>query len=324
MTRYEFYGNLNTYKKIQKEKDELKHYGIIGQKWGQRRWQNADGTFNTEGKIRYFGSKKDMKNQKIGGFFDTSVDKAVRNAIEENKQAREKGIGSLLYQNLDGTLTKKGKKLLRKYRNGNEKAANKINNLINMDLYEKTIPEPIVVSKVIGQDDLNKFTNTDSNSNFFENKEKAFRTILNDKEMAIAKEHRDEISDYIKRYIVSSYGAPNGETPQDVYNEINSIEDKKLRNVINAATAYGFIESIKLDSGEQYTLRFEGKFGSQPGASKAKEDADSELFSKKNKKVDLKQLIRLKMQLRNSVKMVMKNLLMKLKRQHKNYVMLQR
>jgi len=283
MNRIEFLANLDKYKG-EDHSTFLEHYGILGQKWGRRRWQNPDGTFNEEGKIRYFGSQKAMEDQKVGGFFDTSADIAVRNAIEETRQAREKGIGSLLYQNLDGTLTKKGKKLLNKYRNGNEKAANKINDLINMDLYEKTVPEPIVVSKVIGQDDLNKFMNTNNDSKFFENKEKAFRTILNDKDMAIAKEHRDEISDYIKRYIVSLYGAPNGETPQDIYNEINSIEDKKLRHVINAATAYGFIESTKLDSGEQYTLRFEGKFGSQPGSNKAKEETDTDLFTKKNEK----------------------------------------
>ena len=34
---------------------ELYHHGIKGQKWGVRRWQNADGTFNEAGKKRYFG-----------------------------------------------------------------------------------------------------------------------------------------------------------------------------------------------------------------------------------------------------------------------------
>lgn len=34
-------------------RDELKHYGIPGQKKGVRRWQNVDGSFNEEGKIRY-------------------------------------------------------------------------------------------------------------------------------------------------------------------------------------------------------------------------------------------------------------------------------
>lgn len=60
MNRYEFYSNVEKFKNNQSS-DELSHYGIIGQKWGTRRWQNADGTFNDEGKIRYFG-KKTEKN----------------------------------------------------------------------------------------------------------------------------------------------------------------------------------------------------------------------------------------------------------------------
>lgn len=35
---------------------ELYHYGIKGQKWGVRRWQNEDGTFNEAGKKRYYNS----------------------------------------------------------------------------------------------------------------------------------------------------------------------------------------------------------------------------------------------------------------------------
>lgn len=35
--------------------NELYHYGTKGQKWGERHWQNDDGTFNAAGKERYFG-----------------------------------------------------------------------------------------------------------------------------------------------------------------------------------------------------------------------------------------------------------------------------
>lgn len=47
----------------------LYHYGISGQKWGLRRWQNEDGSFNEAGKIRYgrIGSKKNksLKDSKL-------------------------------------------------------------------------------------------------------------------------------------------------------------------------------------------------------------------------------------------------------------------
>lgn len=39
-------------------KNHIEHYGTLGQKWGVRHWQNSDGTFNAEGKLRYFGTPK--------------------------------------------------------------------------------------------------------------------------------------------------------------------------------------------------------------------------------------------------------------------------
>lgn len=64
MNYIEFYYNRDKYKG-EDSSDFLSHYGILGQKWGQRRWQNADGTFNEEGKIRYFGTGKFQKVEKI-------------------------------------------------------------------------------------------------------------------------------------------------------------------------------------------------------------------------------------------------------------------
>lgn len=42
--------------------NELYHHGILGQKWGIRRYQNPDGTYTEEGKRRY--NVKDYKRDR--------------------------------------------------------------------------------------------------------------------------------------------------------------------------------------------------------------------------------------------------------------------
>lgn len=37
---------------------ELRHHGILGQKWGVRRFQNADGSLTADGRARYNVGKK--------------------------------------------------------------------------------------------------------------------------------------------------------------------------------------------------------------------------------------------------------------------------
>ena len=144
MNSWEFYSRIEMFKHTQKN-DELAHYGITGQKWGQRRWQNPDGTFNPEGKERYFGSKS--KKEKSS---DTGVKDYIKYKNESSDQKQKFGstyfwnddtrrVHNDSYQNADGSLTKKGEKLLAKSQNGNEKAANKIKAkaLIDMDMYNE-------------------------------------------------------------------------------------------------------------------------------------------------------------------------------------------
>ena len=72
--------------------DYLEHHGILGQKWGIRRYQNSDGTLTTEGKERYNPNriKKDLKKVEKAGYFNKSKTfartKTARQIYKDNKK----------------------------------------------------------------------------------------------------------------------------------------------------------------------------------------------------------------------------------------------
>lgn len=77
----------------------LYHHGIKGQKWGVRRWQNADGSLTAAGRSHY-GIGKAINRIKYGKTYDTELTENVKTSFGKTK-----------YTNMDGTLNEKGKVL---------------------------------------------------------------------------------------------------------------------------------------------------------------------------------------------------------------------
>ena len=73
--------------------DILEHHGILGMKWGVRRFQNKDGTLTSAGKKRKAGNLKDIEpegnnTKSISSMSDSELREAINRIEMERKYER--------------------------------------------------------------------------------------------------------------------------------------------------------------------------------------------------------------------------------------------
>lgn len=113
----------------------LIHYGIPGQKWGERRWQNEDGSLTEEGYIHYYGAKN-----RRGKFVDTDYDKKKRFKIP---------IGNYVYnkRHFDTTLKADKTKLQTLSHNPNRTKNTDMfyasHNILDKNVYKALFNDPV-------------------------------------------------------------------------------------------------------------------------------------------------------------------------------------
>lgn len=123
------------YDNYTKSEEYLEHHGILGQKWGVRRFQEADGTLTEEGKSRYKSYKHDYKDvKKISRQLSAS-----KKAMKERAKMQEGDYKN--FKNAEKELEKVNNKFYapwkqKQRREDLQNATNKVNSAA--EIWEKT------------------------------------------------------------------------------------------------------------------------------------------------------------------------------------------
>ena len=153
--------------------NELYHHGILGMKWGVRRYQNKDGTLTAAGKKRY-GVREDQRVVSA-----KEVDKAYDSSASKHS----------------GEIAKQFAKVVAAYDDSYDVAAEEVNRVIKTPLFKKAVDDALEKEFGVGCDDEEYFELV---------REEVYNDLLNDARMfpktnAAIMKVQSEVDGYVER-----------------------------------------------------------------------------------------------------------------------------
>lgn len=133
--------------------DELTHYGVLGMKWGVRRYQNKDGSLTPAGKKKYRANESDSSvTKKVKKDLSTLTGEEFKRKYQVSNTRYMKRVDKYIDPYMNSPLAKFGKRMAEEasIKRGKAKAKSIIEQF--GDQYPVTVDEKGIVSIKIGDD----------------------------------------------------------------------------------------------------------------------------------------------------------------------------